>query len=255
METLEYMVSIIIPVYKRVPDADEVLSLRQCQKILNHYKIYFVAPKSLDCTEYINISNSDLAQVIRFDDFYFQDITGYNNLMLSPIFYKTFIKYRYILIHQLDAFVFKDDLLYWCKQKYDFIGAPNLPHQNRPGELQFLKNYRHLFSALRITRKISNVGNGGLSLRKTRSCYLLVRFLKHRVKKWGINNEDGFFKYWGNILHPLFNLPDDDIAIRFAVELEPEKSLKKLNNQLPFGCHAFRKYEWSVWKPFIENPY
>ena len=73
-----------------------------------------------------------------------------------------------------------------------------------------------------------------------------------KALRWGTNNEDGFFKYWGNLFHPLFRLPSDNIALRFAIEQSPDESLKKLNGQLPFGCHAFEKYEPEVWRGYIE---
>jgi hypothetical protein len=44
--------------------------------------------------------------------------------MLSIDFYKRFRDYKFILIYQLDAYVFRDELEYWCEQDYDFIGAP-----------------------------------------------------------------------------------------------------------------------------------
>ena len=46
------------------------------------------------------------------------------NLMLSPFFYESFLDFKYVLIHQLDVFIFKDELNYWCNQNYDYIGAP-----------------------------------------------------------------------------------------------------------------------------------
>ena len=38
-----------------------------------------------------------------------------------------------MLIYQLDAFVFQDDLAYWCQQNYDYIGAPWLRDRDFTG--------------------------------------------------------------------------------------------------------------------------
>jgi len=44
--------------------------------------------------------------------------------MMSPAFYDAFKAFDYILIYQLDAFVFRDELEYFCSLGYDYIGAP-----------------------------------------------------------------------------------------------------------------------------------
>lgn len=246
----------MIPVYKIQPDDYELASLKRCLTILGKHPVIFISPESLKTDVYEEVcSGRVLFQHFTFNDRYFESIEGYNELMLSPGFYKKFLEYTFILIYQLDAYVFKDELDLWCRQNYDYIGAPNIAHENQAGEIQFLKGYmgfvRFINRLFRTNHKISNVGNGGFSLRKTHACYLLVRLLRKRVKYWGINNEDGFFKYWGNLLYPIFRLPTDDIALRFSIEHSPQKSIQKLGGNLPFGCHAFQKNDWRTWQQFI----
>jgi len=247
---LKGKVAVLIPIYKNSINHDEISSLKQIFKILSRHPIIFVAPESLDFSFYKQFCSNETYSLYKFGDAYFSDISGYNQLMLSPAFYKRFFDYEFILIHQLDAYVFKDDLLYWCKENYDFIGAPNEAHENKAGQVQFLSGYAKILKI--FNRKISNVGNGGLSLRKTRTCYWLLKIGSKLVRKWGPNNEDGFFKYWGNIFSPLIRLPSDEIALKFSVEIEPAKSLRELGNKLPFGCHAYKKYDWATWQPFIK---
>jgi hypothetical protein len=251
------LVAVAIPIYKQQPDASELMALGQCIHILRNYPIIFFCPVSLDTTVYEAACAGKVPFAkVPFQDHYFQSIAGYNQLMLSPEFYKHFFTVQYILIHQLDAYVFRDELTYWCHRNYDYIGAPNIPHGNNPGEIRFLRGYAKLIvTANRIfktNRSISNVGNGGLSLRKTKSCYWLLRLLHGKVKAWGTNNEDGFFKYWGNILHPLFKLPADEVALHFSIEDKPAASLSKLGGKLPFGCHGFEQYEPEVWKRYMD---
>jgi hypothetical protein len=253
---MKFMAAVIIPVYKEQINDNEIISLEQCVKILNNHPIIFITSKNLDTSFYEGFCKQKVNFLVkRFDDFYFEGIMGYNRLMLSASFYKAFIDYKFILIHQLDAYVFKDDLEYWCSQGYDYIGAPHLPHQNRANEVQFLKGYSkfiNFFNGIfRTNHKISNVGNGGFSLRKTKTFYRMLKILKPQVSKWGANNEDGFFKYWGNILYPFFKLPPDEIALRFSIEISPKESLAQIENTLPFGCHAFEKYDWETWKSYI----
>ena len=250
-------VAIIIPIYKEVLNNNELTSLNRCLNILSNHPIIFVGPESLNTEVYESLClNKILFKILFFDNSYFENINGYNRLMLSKKFYKKFLQYKFILIYQLDAYVFKDELLYWCKQNYDFIGAPHASHDNQIDEIQFLKGYRNFLNFInnvfKSDHKISNVGNGGFSLRKTRTFYRLLFFLRFKVKDWGTNNEDGFFKYWGNILYPITKLPSDEIALRFSIETSPALSLSKIGNQLPFGCHAFEKYEPLTWQPFIK---
>ena len=251
-------VAIIIPIYKPQLNPNELLSLKQCLRILKKYPIIFIGPKELDTTIYQEACRDYTPFKLQaFDDSYFNGIAGYNKLMLSPAFYKTFLPYKYILIYQLDAYVFKDELEYWCNQNYDFIGAPQPPHENQPNKMQFLKGYAKLIpianKLFKTHHKISNVGNGGFSLRKTRTCYWLLRLLKSKADAWMPYNEDGFFKYWGHLLYPVFRLPTDETALRFSIEQTPAQSLKKLNGELPFGCHAFEKHELGTWQSII-NP-
>jgi hypothetical protein len=251
------LVAVIVPIYKETINETELVSLKQCLKILNNYPIIFIGPSSLNTQAYEDLCSDKVDfNITRFEDNYFNSIAGYNKLMLSPKFYNSFAKYKFILIYQLDAYVFKDELVYWCEQGYAYIGAPHIPHENNPGELQFLKGYSKfikLFNTIFKTHhKISNVGNGGFSLRKTKACYLLLSILKTKTKSWGANNEDGFFKYWGNILYPAFRLPSDENALHFSIEESPKESLEQLGNKLPFGCHAFEKYDWETWQQFIK---
>lgn len=255
---MKNLVAVIIPIYKEKLNHNEQTSLKQCLKVLSSYPIIFISPENLDTSIYQHHAKDKVKfEVVSFSNDYFKNIDGYNRLMLSSVFYKKFLAYKFILIHQLDAYVFKDELVYWCKQGYDFIGAPHPPHENNKNEIQFLNGYSKIVSftnrLFNINHKISNVGNGGLSLRKTATCYKLVKYFKRSVKNWGTNNEDGFFKYWANILYPIVKLPSDAVALRFSIESEPSNSLSKLDNQLPFGCHAFEKYEPLTWRPFINE--
>lgn len=57
-------------------------------------------------------------------DEHFVSVDSYNEMMLSPDFYRRFQVYDFMLIYQLDAFVFRDELDEWVAKDYDYIGAP-----------------------------------------------------------------------------------------------------------------------------------
>ena len=118
---------VLIPIYKTNLNNNENRSLEQCFRILSpKHKIIFFASENLQTSFYEEfcLKNNITFEVERFEDKYFEDVRGYNALMKNENFYKRFLNYDYMLIYQLDAYVFKDELLYWCDKGYDYIGAP-----------------------------------------------------------------------------------------------------------------------------------
>jgi len=157
-------VSVVIPVYKIDLTESERMSLSQCLNLLYKYDISFVCSKSFDfelfCKsnevnqEKINISR------ISFANEYFSSIEGYNRLLLSEFFYESFSDFEYILIYQLDAWVFNDELGFWVSQNYDYIGAPWIGEEH--GNIK------------------NRVGNGGFSLRRVNAFLKIFKSLRFR---------------------------------------------------------------------------
>lgn len=172
--------------------------------------------------------------------------------MLSTEFYQRFLDYKYILIYQLDAFVFRDELLEWCNKEFDYIGAPWLDE----GNLLILSTN---FLSLRIRKvlqklninSISNVGNGGFCLRNVRKCLLALLIFNKQVSKFKYN-EDLFWSYYVTSYLPFFRVADMRTALKFSFEMYPEKCYILNQNQLPFGCHAWEKYNIDFWDDFLE---
>lgn len=107
---------------------------------LSEYKSCFLDSRVDFCVRY-------------FNEQYFDSVKSYNELMLSVDFYRSFREYQYMLIYQLDAFVFEDQLEYWCNKGYDYIGAP----------------------WIKANKKFHpTCGNGGFSLRKIDSFIQLL---------------------------------------------------------------------------------
>lgn len=245
------LVSVVIPIYKTMPSASETYSLEQCFKVLNKYNIIFVAPYSLDINFYEKYHTDNLVNIKfeRFADSYFKSITGYNQLVLSEEFYQRFSNYKYILLYQLDAFVFKDELVEWCLKNYDYVAAPWMDDN-------FVKYF--WTSNSKIGRYLNNVGispntvgNGGLSLRKIKKFLLVLKLFKYKVKKWD-SNEDIFWALYAPYYFPFISIPTRKEALQFAFETEPKKCFEINNNNLPMGCHGWEKYEPDFWKTYIK---
>ena len=258
---------IVIPIYRETLSDSELLSLRQCIKILGSFKIFLVCPKKIDLWLYKSIFQEYDSQftVEYFSPEYFESVAAYNRLMLSQFFYTRFLQYEYMLIYQLDAYVFENKLTEWCDKGYDYIGAPWLYPDRKFHE---------------------TCGNGGFSLRKISSfisllkeplenklfslkgllCYYRYRGPLHKLKyvllgllgykntlDYFINinpvNEDIFYS---SLKYDRFSIPEAQEAMIFSFETEPSFLYKKTESKLPFGCHAWEKYEYDTfWQKFI----
>jgi hypothetical protein len=136
--------------------------------------------------------------------------------------------------------VFKDELLEWCEKGYDYIGAPwvRIPPPNK----------KVIFNLSKFL--LGKVGNGGFCIRNVQKFYRSAIF--YRPLSWLFpKNEDFFWCLMMPKLNPFFSIPSAAVALRFAFELDPSDCYKKLGDQLPFGCHAWEKYEPEFWSAFI----
>ena len=230
-------VIVVIPIYKSIPDSFETISFKQCINILHKHTICILTHAELDINFYISeLVNKGVNYIIEFfHSDYFTSTTGYNRLLLSLAFYQRFKKYDYMLIYQLDAYVFRDELDYWCDKGSDYIGAPlssdvlliiNNKSKNDFGEILDL---RILF-------------NGGFSIRKVESFINIVT--KHNdviegYLQYGWNEDTVFSILFSQKV--AFCLPSYGEALKFSFECYPREMYKINNNQMPFGCHAWYK--------------
>lgn len=262
---------VIIPVYKTFLEQDEQISLKQTLNVLGKYPITIICPSDIGNTFFLE----DFASVFNvnlkfefFDPEFFKDIKGYNRLLLSEGFYQRFSEYEYMLICQLDAYVFRDELREWCEKDYDFIGAPLFG--------KFTDTEFHQDQAV--------VGNGGFSLRKTKA-YLdffqgkknvfktkdlakRINFWKKPYTRWLVwllmvlgwrnkpqsvamlckYNEDNFWS--GTLAGSNYEMtkPLPIEALHFSFERFPSECYA-ITGSLPFGCHAWKKYQYEeFWK-------
>lgn len=266
-------VCIVIPVYKEIPDTYEQVGLRQCAKVLFNYPVTLVCPPLLDTEHYRKIFGNRL-QTITFPKKYFNSLQSYNRLLTSKSFYQAFAAYDYILVHHTDAYVFRDELAFWCNKAYDYIGAPIYEYDGtiRP-------------------QKYIGVGNGGFSLHRVSSAIKVLSSWKivyplSELRKWyfkynwkgrirylpyflsrlttygrwahsGLNhlrvNEDIFWGVYVAKAFTWYKVAPFDEAYKFSMEYNCEKLFELNNHQLPFGCHQWYKGEFlQFWKNHIE---
>jgi Protein of unknown function (DUF5672) len=267
-------VAVVVIIHKKELSPYENISLDQCLKVFDKWPIHIAKPVSLDISDFK--WNKGKIHFENFPDTSFSNIGEYSRLLLSASFYKRFSNYKFILIYQLDAFVFSDQLKYWCDMDYDYLGAP----------------WFEKFSSLENDGTFIGVGNGGYSLRKISSHLKVLNtfsfvkssrenlthrfnpknsFGRHIRNAAGFimdhtirNNTHRFFnnymghedQFWGlSVAKKMkwYRVPDFKMATAFAFEMQPHRLFALNDRQLPFGCHAWWKYDLDFWKPHIEK--
>lgn len=221
-------IAVIIPEYNRCLTKNKQISLEQVKNVLKNYDIFFVLPDSLR----ISYASEEIKEK-RYSDKWFSSRRMYSKFMLEPQLYKDFSEYDYILIYQLDAFVFKDELSSFCDLDYDYIGAPWLDG------VYFKSNGK---------QNMWYVGNGGFSLRKVDS--FIEWTLKADYRQYvDFINEDILISAWrGSTL----NIAPIESALLFSFEMNCSDCMKLTEGRLPFGCHAWEKHDFNFWRPYIE---
>lgn len=229
-------VVITIPIYRETLSITEKVSLQQLKRILGHYPCVFVAPESLEF-DYEGLEDGIVVE--RFPNHYFTSITSYSQLLLTEKYYARFAAYDYLLIYQLDAFVFSDRLQEFCDLGYDYIGAPIAP--SNP--------IWHAIGA--------RVGNGGLSLRK-------ITAARQALKRWEqlpvgrqqifqdvfLQVEDLFWGWCGVQSDFDFRCAPIATALQFAVQEEVQRCYRRIEagTLQPFGCHGWNESHVAFWQ-------
>lgn len=257
-------VAIVIPTHKSNLNSDDLISLRHLKKFLYKYDAYFVIPEDID-TKKFKFKGS---KFIKFPKHYFQSWRGYNELLLQKQFYEKFKNYEYILIYQLDVLVFSNQLLDWCKKGYDFIAAPWF----RPviGTLSHKKGYpasggnggfslRKVSSALKVLDRIETLSKRSSKNERFRKLWFVIAVLIGKSHTIWLNApadnypfaEDGFWSLEAPKYLPSYKVAPFKEALSFGFERFPKKCFKLNNFRLPFGAHAWKKYDQEFWKPYI----
>lgn len=257
---------IVIPIFKEKLTETESVSFNQCLRVLHRHPIIIIKPRSLD-----RVWLPDgITRAVDFEDIYFSGLEGYNRLMLTPEFYGAFMdEFRMMLVYQLDAFVFEDQLLYWCNSGYDYIGAP-WPYEVAPPDFfkkvkVRLRNYyaikfnkidkeSHLPHRYQIEGR---VGNGGFSLRNIRRFYEIACREKQTIDRYLSHNHHHYHEdvFWGievNRKYRQLRIPNAAIAKKFSFENFPERLYAENNYKLPFGCHGWDMHV-PFWRPIFNG--
>jgi hypothetical protein len=261
---------IVVPIYRPDLTADEEVSLGSIRKHLSRYGICFVAPESLD----LSAIQRDGESTERFPDEFFSGIEGYNRLLKSSGFYERFTHSDYILIAQLDCLIFSSSLNEWMDRGWDYLAAPWFKgfSEDHAAGLWRVGNgglsLRRVESYLRVLRQPVIAGSiyprwGHCAWRPPLESWESGLYQKvsalNRInpftRKYSVEdelrkfpyNEDVFWAIEALKFDPSFRLAPAEEALPFAFEVSPRWSLEQTKGKLPFGCHAWARYEREFW--------
>lgn len=231
-------------------------------RVLNGYPFVIIGPKNaiLEMGEAEKVVRSEnVAVCVRsFPNDDFANIAGYNTLLKSRRFLDIFDNTDLILSCQLDAVILSDELEKWLLRGFDFVGAPHFKGYSTP----------------EMPPRLIPGANGGLSLRSvdaSKRALDIVRTVKKtlrsklvawsglpklsnlllRTKPWLLtkpNINEGIS--WSILIPSIisdYRVATPQIAAEFAFEVLPRYLFGMNSKALPFGCHAWQRYDQEYW--------
>lgn len=269
-------VCVVIPIHRNIPTKEEKISIKRCFDILGHYDIFFLCPEKMEINEYTKLTGEKSYHIKYIDSYWQSSLKCYNKMKVASVFYRLFEDYQYMLTYEPDAYVFKDELSFWCEKGFDYIGAPFFNQHNKiekvPG------------------KQITGVGNSGFSLRNIQKCIQVltdfekykriagffdkiragfifrgfflfdtilpdrflfkIRMVRAYLKK-EYTHEDVFWAIFVPRLFPSYKVADSENALAFSFDANPSICFEMNGNKIPFGCHAWAKYDPNFWSPYI----
>lgn len=253
-------VVIVIPTHRTNFTKDDELSLAHLKKYLNKYDTFFVIPYNISSKTF----TSRGYKVKRVDDNFFGTLRRFNEALLTRKFYEIFKDYDFMLIYQLDALVFSNQLSRWVNSGYDFMAAPwfrpiigylshkkGSPRSGGNGGFS-LRNIKKALKILNIVNKSAKRSSKNSFIRKLWFLSALISGKSHKI--W-LNapadnypfNEDGFWSLEAPKYDPRYKVAPFKKALKFGFERFPDKCFKLNNYKLPFGAHAWEKYDKEFW--------
>jgi Protein of unknown function (DUF5672) len=272
------LVALVTPVVKFPLSVEEEISLRHLREYLGGFDRYIIGPQTLPQ----QFADFELRS---FPIRYFVDRFGYNRLLMMEKFYQAFAEYEYILIYQLDCLVLGSNLEEWCRKGWDYIGAPWLRDPEDPtkgfsavgngglslrrvqsalevlASKQLLEDpktrgwkaghrskiiYEHLESRPQLKRMIV----AGKTFLHGTGYHNNVRWLARKMAR-DKSHEDLFWSLEARKVVRDFRIPEPREALGFSFEVAPRYCFKMNRERLPFGCHAWSKYDQEFWQPFL----
>lgn len=214
---MKELVTVIIPILDPQINPTEERLLHHALQILSEYPVIFVAGEGADLS--IVREHSENIDVVHFPKRFFESRQHLGQLLLMPDFYDRFNWCEFLLIHELNSWIVKDELHYWCKQGYDYLKARPAATgiENTPGIFKRISGLseeeKRLFGA-------GYAGNGLYLCRIERMTGTLKskRGVAHRYRHNATlpNADSVFWELEANRFLPHLRKPTDAVRSHFA---------------------------------------
>lgn len=199
---------------------------------------------------------------------------SYNRMMITPMIYRILSHHSHILVHEPDAMVLRDELDFWCEQPYDYIGAPWFVGYESPkpdAPLMGVGNFGFSLHRPAVMVKILQERQrwyGRAELRSYLSTILragdtnrLIRMLREAGKAGTLRVASKLYEvncdiFWGQLVPRVardFRVAPPEVALKFSWEVAPSRCYALCNGNLPFGLHAWARYDFDFLKPLLER--
>lgn len=266
-------VAILVPMSTRSElFEDEKISMRQMRHHLGRYEKFLIVPEGLDI-------QFDGFQTIHFPRRFFGSAAAHGRLLNTPEFYRHFEDYEFIFFHHLDALAFSDQLEEWCERDLDYIGppwikCPDSPWIDRP------RVGNGGFTLLRVSKALAALRSRHLAhpttywldlfthhatassiarLERIQNLFPFSIIVRRLLKEWretedpvpNNRNNDVFWSDLASYFLPDFKVASLEDGLRFAFEVSPRLCLEMNGGKMPFGCHAWARYDRAFWEPFL----
>ena len=181
--------------------------------------------------------------------------------------------------------MFASNLEEWCRKGWDYVGAPWLNNLDDPAQ-GFLGVGNGGLSLRRVTSALAVLTSkqlledpkerGRKTGRRSKLLYehldfapqlkrkivaaktFLHRYGYHNNVGWHVrqlaktkSHEDLFWAFDASKVMANFCIPVPEEALKFSFEVAPRYCFKLNSGRLPFGCHAWSKYDREFWEPFL----
>jgi hypothetical protein len=264
-------VAIVVPTSRATFTADEEISLRHLEHYLGRYDRYFVVPRRT------SIRRAGY-ETIPFSRRYFGSPQAHSRLQLSEQFYTRFRCYEYLLMYHLDALVLSDRLEHWCGTGLDFVGAPWLPCADSPWvnrasvgnsgfALMKVESFLRVIRSRALAvdpeaywRQLSATASGTRRLLQLPRRYLkrlpVFNSARWESRRWtsqgdGLGNADYFWSVRATAYCPEFRIASVEQGLEFAFEVAPRLCFAMNKGRLPFGAHAWARFDRAFWEPHL----
>ena len=254
---------VVVLVFAHMPRPDELelAALDQCRRVLGRHPTRLVCPAGLDVSAYTAVAPGMVVDFI--PPRWLSSLRAYNRLKVLPWLYRRYARFDFLLTHELDAFVFRDELLDWCRQGWDYVGAPwfegfsgcaadspPIAGGNSGFSLRRIDSVLRVCRTLRYQRPVREVvadwRTGRFSLRKTLNDLTRGNNFFAPLNDW-FDNEDLFWSRLVPRRFPWFRVAPYEVARRFSFESNPRRLHDECGGRLPFGCHKWMENDRGFW--------